>query len=133
MPSEGRGDPIVQFRSDGLGLSPAAYARLLAEIAESRSIAEDDYSRDGVVAELEGRMAALLGKEAAVFMPSGTLANHLALRLLTRNGRRVLVQRESHLLNDEGDCAQQLSGFNLVPLAPGRASFTLEETMAEIV
>src|SRR5204862_7151786 len=34
---------------------------------------------------------------------------------------------------DEGDCAQQLSGFNLVPLAPGRASFTLEEAMAEIV
>ena len=45
-------DWIVQFRSDGLGLSPAAYARLLAEIAESRGIAEDDYSRSGVVGEL---------------------------------------------------------------------------------
>src|SRR2546421_10849457 len=121
---------IVQFRSDGLGLSPAAYARLLAEIAETRGIAEDDYSRDGVVAELEGRMAALLGKEAAVFMPSGTLANHLALRLLTRNGRRVLVQRESHLYNDEGDCAQQLSGLTLVPLAPGRASLTFADAAA---
>jgi threonine aldolase len=65
-------------------------------------------------------------------MPSGTLANHLALRLLARHGRRVLVQRESHLFNDEGDCAQQLSGLNLMPLAPGRASFTLEEVMAEI-
>jgi threonine aldolase len=125
-------DRIVQFRSDGLGLAPAAYARLLAEIAESRGIAEDDYSRDGVVAELEGRMAALLGKKAAVFMPSGTLANHLALRLLARNGRRVLVQHESHLYNDEGDCAQQLSGLTLVPLAPGRASFTFDEAAAEI-
>jgi threonine aldolase len=123
---------IVQFRSDGLGLSPAAYAGLLAEIAETRGIAEDDYSRDGIVAELEGRMAALLGKEAAVFMPTGTLANHLALRLLARNGRRILVQRESHLYNDEGDCAQQLSGLTLLPLAPGRASFTLEEAAAEI-
>src|SRR4051794_17924019 len=132
MPSEGRGDPVVQFRSDGLGLSPAAYAGLLAEIAETRGIAEDDYSRDGIVAELEGRMAALLGKEAAVFMPTGTLANHLALRLLARNGRRILVQRESHLYNDEGDCAQQLSGLTLLPLAPGRASFTLEEAAAEI-
>src|SRR5438270_557819 len=84
-------DRIVQFRSDGLGLTPAAYAQLLAEIAETRGIAEDDYSRDGVVAELEARMAALLGKEAAVSMPSGTLANHLALRLLARNGRRVLA------------------------------------------
>lgn len=132
MPMDIAGEPIVQFRSDGLGLSPAAYLRLLAEIAERRGIAEDDYSRDGVVAELETRMAALLGKEAAVFMPTGTLANHLALRLLARNGRRVLVQREGHLFNDEGDCAQQLSGFNLVPLAPGRATFTLEEAMAEI-
>ena len=124
--------PIVQFRSDGLGLSPAAYARLLAEIAETRGIAEDDYSSDGILAELEARMAALLGKEAAVFMPTGTLANHLALRLLARNGRRVLVQHESHLYNDEGDCAQQLSGLNLVPLAPGRATFTLDEAAAAI-
>jgi threonine aldolase len=123
---------IVQFRSDGLGLSPHAYARLLARIAETRGIAEDDYSRNGGVAELEARIAALLGKEAAIFLPTGTLANHLALRLLARHGRRVLVQRESHLYNDEGDCAQQLSGLTLVPLADGRASFTLAEAAAEI-
>jgi len=132
MASDGRSDPIVHFRSDGLSLSPPAYARLLAEIAETRGIAEDDYSRDGVVAELEARIAALLGKEAAVFMPSGTLANHLALRLLARSGRRVLVQQESHLYNDEGDCAQQLSGLALVPLAPDRATFSLDEATAEI-
>src|SRR5437868_5975816 len=83
------GERIVQFRSDGLGLSPSAYARLLAEIAETRSIAPDDYSRGGVVDELEARMAALLGKEAAVFLPTGTLANHLAVRLLAQRGRRV--------------------------------------------
>src|SRR4051812_40726834 len=132
MPTDIAEQRLVQFRSDGLGLSPAAYARLLGDIAENRGIAEDEYSRDGVVAELEARMAALLGKEAAVFMPSGTLANHLALRLLARNGRRVLVQRESHLYNDEGDCAQQLSGLTLVPLAPGRTSFTFDEAEAEI-
>jgi threonine aldolase len=126
------GDPIVQFRSDGLGLTPGEYARLLAEIAETRGIAVDDYSRGGVVAELEARMAALLGKEAAVFLPTGTLANHLAVRLLARAGRRVLVQAESHLWNDEGDCAQTLSGLNLVPLAPGRASFTLAEVEAAV-
>jgi threonine aldolase len=120
-------DRIVQFRSDGLGLSPAAYARLLAEIAERRGIAPDDYSRGGVVAELEERMAALLDKETAIFLPSGTLANHLAVRLLARRGRRILVQHESHLWNDEGDCATQLSGLTLVPLASGRASFTLAE------
>lgn len=123
---------IVQLRTDGLALSPASYARLLTHIAETRGIATDDYSQGGVVGELEARMAALLGKETAVFLPSGTLANHLALRLLARNGRRVLVQRESHLYNDEGDCAQQLSGLTLVPLGVGRASFTLAEAAAEI-
>ena len=121
-------NPVVQFRSDGLGLSPAQYARLLAEIAERRGIDIDDYSRGGVVAELEERMAALLGKEAAIFLPTGTLANHLAVRLLAEGrGRRVLVQQESHLWNDEGDCATHLSGLTLVPLAPGRATITLAE------
>lgn len=125
-------DRAVQFRSDGLGLSPAGYAGVLAEIIEARGIAEDEYSRGGVVEELETRMAALLGKECAVFVPSGTLANHLALRLLARNGRRVLVQAESHLYNDEGDCAQQLSGLILVPLAAGRAGFTPDEAQVAI-
>jgi threonine aldolase len=118
---------LVQFRSDGLGLSPGEYARLLGEIAATRGICTDDYSCGGVVAELEAKMATLLGKEAAVFLPTGTLANHLAVRLLARTGRRVLVQAESHLWNDEGDCAQTLSGLALVPLAPGRATVSLAE------
>ena len=125
-------DTVVQFRSDGLGLSPAAYGRLLAEIAETHGIEADNYSRDGVVAELEARMADILGKEAAVFLPTGTLANHLAVRLLARNGKRVLVQAESHLYNDEGDCAQQLSGLTLVPLAAGRATISLAEIEAAV-
>jgi threonine aldolase len=132
LAGEARSERSVQFRSDGLGLSPAAYAGLLVEIAETRGIAADDYSRDGVVAELEARMAALLGKEAAIFLPTGTLANHLAVRLLAREGRRVLVQQESHLWNDEGDCTTQLSGLTLVPLAPGRATVTLAEVEAAV-
>src|SRR3954454_12816005 len=126
--TEARDGPAIQFRSDGLGLSPAEYARLLTEIAETREIAVDDYSRGGVVAELEERMAALLGKETAVFLPTGTLANHVAVRRLTQGrGRRVLVQQESHLWNDEGDCAATLSGLTLVPLMPGRATIKLAE------
>ena len=80
----------------------------------------------------KNEMAELLGKEAAVFMPSGTLANHLAVRLLARRGRRVLVQRQSHLYCDTGDCVPELSGITLVPLAPDKTSFTLEDVAAEI-
>ena len=60
---------------------------------------------DGVVArKREGR-----------WLPTGTLANHLAVRLLAGSRRRVLVQAQSHLFNDCGDCAQTLSGLHLVP------------------
>jgi len=122
----------VHLHSDGLSLSPLEYARLLVRLAEHPGIEADEYSRHGVVAQLEARMAALLGKEMAVYLPTGTLANHLAVRLLTRNGRRVLVQQESHLYNDEGDCAQQLSGLTLVPLAAEKATFSLAEVEDEV-
>jgi threonine aldolase len=115
-----------------LALSPADYARLLTYLAEESGIEADEFSYGGAVARLEQRMAAMLGKETAVFMPSGTLANNLALRLLAQRGRRVLVQRESHIYNDTGDGAQELAGLTLIPLAPDRASFTLEEAAAEV-
>jgi threonine aldolase len=122
----------IHFCSDGLGLTPAEYARLLVRLAEDEQIDADEFSRGGAVERLEQRMAQLLGKETAVFMPSGTLANHLAVRLLARRGRRVLVQYHSHLYCDCGDCVQELSGLTLVPLAAERTSFTLDEVAAEI-
>ena len=129
---QGVEDHSIHFRSDGLALSPADYARLLARLAENDRIAADEFSRGGVVTQLEERIAEMLGKEAAVFLPSGTLANHLALRLLTRRGRRVLVQRESHIYNDAGDCVQELSGLTLIPLAPERATLDLADAAAEV-
>jgi threonine aldolase len=125
-------DCEIHFRSDGLALSPAEYADLLTRLAERDGIAADEFSRDGAVARLEEQMTALLGKETALFLPSGTLANHLALRVLAQRGRRVLVQRESHIYNDSGDCTQELSGLTLIPLSPGRATFDLAEVSAEI-
>ncbi len=122
----------VHFRSDGLALSPAEYAELLTRLAGNGGIVADEFSRDGTVGALEERMAAILDKEMAIFLPSGTLANHLALRLLVTRGRRVLVQRESHIYNDTGDCVQALSGLTLIPLAAQRATFDLAEVEAEI-
>jgi threonine aldolase len=117
----------VRMSGDGLGLTPVDQGRLLARLAEEGRIDRDSYSNGGVVAELEERFAALLGKERAVFMPTGTLANHLAVRALAGGRGRAILQAESHLFNDSGDCVQTLSGITLMPLAPGRATFTLEE------
>lgn len=117
----------IRFDHDGLGLTPGEYAALLSTAAGKTGILPDYYSLGGAVEVLERKFAALLGKESAAFMPTGTLANHIALRKLAGDRRRVLVQAESHIYNDSGDCAQSLSGLNLIPLAPGRATFTLDE------
>ena len=60
-------------------------------------------------------------------MPTGTLANHMAVRALAGGPSRVIVQEESHFYQDEGDCAQTLSNLTLMPLATGRATFTADE------
>jgi threonine aldolase len=123
----------VTFSGDGIPHSPAEYARLLSQLAEAGACQPDSYSLGGVVEKLEARFAELLGKEQAVFLPTGTLANHLAVRLLASGARRrVLVQADSHLYADEGDCAQTLSNLNLVPMAAGRAAFTLDEVKKEV-
>lgn len=117
----------VNFQADGLNLSPEEYTTLLSELVNGRALEADNYTNGGIVAELEQTFAALLGKEAAIVLPTGTLANHLAVRKLAGADRRVLVQAESHLFNDTGDGATTLSDLTLVPLASGKATLTLDE------
>jgi threonine aldolase len=118
---------IVDLTSDGLNLTPLDYSRLLAKLAEEGKIEPDVYSLGGSVEALEAEFAKLLGKESAVFFPTGTLANHLAIRTLSNGRSRVIVQSDSHIYNDSGDCVQTLSNLNLIPLAAGRAGFTLKD------
>ena len=117
----------VDFIHDGKQLSPREYASLLLQLADEGKIKPDYYSNGGVVEELENKFATLLGKESAVFMPTGTLANHIAVRRLADKNRKVIVQEQSHFYNDSGDCAQTLSGLNLIPLGPGGVDFGLTE------
>ncbi|HXV64856.1 MAG TPA: beta-eliminating lyase-related protein [Vicinamibacteria bacterium] len=118
---------LVKLFGDGLGLSPSESVDVLTKIVTTSGIEEDDYSRGGVVEELEEKMAAALGKERAIYFATGTLANHVAVRVLAGDQPRVLVPDDSHIYNDSGDCAQQLSQLNLVPLASETATFTLEQ------
>jgi threonine aldolase len=120
----------VRMSGDGVGLSPGEYAALLAELAQRSPIEEDNYLLGGEVERFERRWAELLGKERAVFMPSGTLANQLALRALAGDRRRVIVPETSHIYNDTGDASQALSGLTLMPLGPGQATFACAEVDA---
>lgn len=120
----------VHLWGDGLGLSPRAHAALLDRLCAKADVAEDVYLLGGEVERFERRWARLLGKEAAVFMPSGTLANQLALRALAGSKRRVVVPEVSHIYNDTGDACQTLSGLTLMPLGAGAATFTRADVEA---
>ena len=117
----------VVFRGDGEPKTPAGLVRRLTEIESQGGLEADSYSLGGTVEKLERTIAEMLGKEAAAFMPTGTLANHLAIRKLCGTKPRAVVQEQSHLYNDTGDCVTQLSGISLVPLAKDRVYFDLDE------
>jgi len=126
-PADAAADRTVRLSGDGVGLTPPQYAALLTRLLDEKSMTPDSYSLGGIVEELETQCARLLGKERAIFMPTGTLANHMAVRALAGGSSRVVVQEQSHFYQDEGDCAQTLSNLTLMPLAPGRATFTADD------
>lgn len=123
---------LVQLSGDALPRNPMAEPARLQALLDRYAKPVDGYLAGGAVAELEARFSILLGKEDTVFMPTGTLANHVALRLLCGESKHALVQQESHVYRDESNTVTTLSGINLVPLAPGRAAPTLEEVAAAI-
>ena len=125
-------DRTVFFQGDGERQSPAVTIRRLAEFEARRGIAPDSYSLGGTVEEMEGVMAEALGKEAAIFLPTGTLANHMAIRRHCGTRGQALVPEQSHVYRDTGDGLARLSGIQLVPLAPDRPGPTAAEVAAAL-
>ncbi|HVJ74174.1 MAG TPA: GntG family PLP-dependent aldolase [Casimicrobiaceae bacterium] len=82
----------IDLRSDTVTRPTAAMRAAMA----AAPVGDDQYGEDPTVNALQERVAQMLGKEAAIFLPSGTMANQVALRTLTRPGDDVLVSRESH-------------------------------------
>lgn len=64
-------------------------------------VGDDGYGEDPTVARLEARFAELLGQETALFVPSGTMANQIAMCILTRPGTAVIAGRRCHVVNHE--------------------------------
>lgn len=84
-----------------------------------------DLRSDTVTRPSQEMRAALLGKEAAMFLPSGTMANQVALRVLTRPGDDVIVSRESHIVWHEAGAAAANAGVQLTEIGDG-GLFTAE-------
>jgi threonine aldolase len=88
---------VVDLRSDTVTRPTAEMRRAMAEA----EVGDDGYGEDPTVRRLEERFAALMGKDAAVFVPSGTMANQIALCLIARQGTAVAVGRRAHVVLHE--------------------------------
>jgi threonine aldolase len=92
---------VVDLRSDTVTRPTAEMRRAMADA----EVGDDAYGEDPTVRRLEEAYAELVGKEAGLFVPSGTMANQLALRVLGRPGSTVLCGRSSHIASFEAGAA----------------------------
>ena len=111
---------MIDLRSDTV-TRPSQEMR---SVMASAPVGDDVLGDDPTVIRLEERVAELLGKEAAVYVPSGTMANQIALRVHTRHGDRVVMDVESHIRVHESGAPAALAGVTIVPVQGVRGVFT---------
>lgn len=115
----------IDLRSDTVTRPSAPMRAAIAAAA----VGDDQYGEDPTTNQLQTRIATLLGKEAALFFPSGTMANQVAVRVLTRPGDEAIVSRESHMGWHETGGAAANSGVQLTEIG-ARGVFSVVEFLA---
>jgi threonine aldolase len=95
-------------------------------------VGDEQHGDDPTVHALCDRMAALMGKEAAVFLPSGTMCNVVAILTHCRGGDEVLAHETSHILHSEGGAHAAFTGVQILPLRGPRGMFTADDVRAAI-
>jgi threonine aldolase len=123
-------DKLVALRGDNVPTRLGDYPARLAALLKDQPDVNDFYLVDGVVGKLEAQFAGVLGKEDVAFMPTGTMANQIAVRLLCGDRKHLLLQKESHVYRDESDATSIMSGINPVPL-DGGTSDALYQSVAD--
>lgn len=116
---------IIDLRSDTVTRPSPGMREAMATAA----VGDDQYGEDPTTNLLQQLVAAMLGKEAALFMPSGTMVNQVALRTLTRPGDDVIVSRESHAVWHETGGSAANSGVQFTEIGSDGV-FTVEEFLA---
>jgi len=97
----------IDLRSDTVTKPTPAMRKTMAEA----EVGDDVFGEDPTVNALQEKVAQILGKENAIFVPSGTMANQLAIKSHTQPGDEVIVEATSHPYNFEGGAAAVLSGI----------------------
>lgn len=121
-------DKVVDLRSDTVTRPAVGMRRAMAEA----DVDDDVLGKDPTVDRLERRVAELLGKEAALFFPSGTQANQAAVILHTRPGSEAICEAESHVFHYEFADAAWLAGVQLHPVVSDRGSLTARDVAGAI-
>jgi threonine aldolase len=109
--------PIIDLRSDTVTRPSEEMRAAMA----SAPVGDDQYGEDPSVNELQNRTATLLGKEATLFVASGTMANQIALKVLTAPGDEVIVGEEAHIVWHEAGAASANSGVQFSVVGRGGA------------
>jgi len=104
---------MIDLRSDTVTTPTDA----MREAAREADVGDDVYGEDPTVNELEATVAERLGHEAAVYVPSGTMGNQIALRTHTERGQEILLDREAHVYNWEVGGLAQHSALQARPFA----------------
>ena len=101
-------DALVDLRSDTVTRPTEAMRRAMA----SADVGDDVYGEDPTVNALEERVAALMGHEAALFVPSGTMGNQIGMRLVAEPGQEVLADADAHVVTYEMGAAAAVFGLS---------------------
>jgi threonine aldolase len=122
------GVAVIDLRSDTV-TRPSAVMRAAMTAAP---VGDDQFGEDPTVNLLQERVASLLGKEAALWVPTGTMANQVALRVLTRPADAVILSHDSHIALHETGGAAANAGVQLIPVG-GRGVFTADDVRAAYI
>ena len=105
----------IDLRSDTVTRPSAGMRQAMA----AAPVGDDQYGEDPSVNRLQERIAELLGKEAALFVPSGTMANQIGLKILTRPGDEVILGDEAHMVWHESGAGAANSGVQFAVVGDG--------------
>jgi threonine aldolase len=119
---------VVDLRSDTVTRPSPGMRRAMVEA----EVDDDVLGKDPTADRLERRVAELLGKDAALFFPSGTQANQAAVILHTRPGTEAVCESESHVFHYEYADAAWLAGVQLFPVATERGALTARDVAAAV-
>lgn len=119
---------MIDLRSD----TCSRPTRAMREAMLAAPVGDDVYADDPTVRALEERVAALLGKEEAVYMVTGSMANQVALRSHTESGDRILMEAGGHVFLSEGGAPAALSGLSVEQIPGVEGIFTVEQMEAAL-